>query len=108
MAHAVLITFAASSAPEGQLADAQLAELARRQTAAADGHATATTWLRHDATLGSFSVFASAEAVDAYLASDDLADLLLHPAFVEFKVERFSVVTGPPAEQEGGHSRRSP
>jgi hypothetical protein len=106
MTHAVLITFAASSTPEGQLADVQLAELARRQPAAADGHAT--TWLQHDATLGSFSIFASAEAVDAYLASDDLADLLLHPAFAEFKVERFSVVTGPPVEQEGGRSRRTP
>jgi hypothetical protein len=97
--HALLITFAASSAPEGQHAAAQLADLAQRLSVAADG--PATTWLRHDATLGSFSVFASVEAADAYLASDDLADLLLHPAFAEFKVERFSVVAKTPATPAG-------
>ena len=99
--HALLITFAASSTPEGQHAATQLAELAQRLPVTTGGHAT--TWLQHDATLGSFSIFASAEAADAYLASDDLADVLLHPAFAEFKVERFAVLTGTP----DGQPRRS-
>jgi hypothetical protein len=86
--HAVLITFHST---------ASLDDLAAPFTDYA--HAlggvpglVAKTWIRDDATLGGFHLFADRRAAEDYLAGALVAGLTANPAFGDFQVRHYDVL----------------
>ncbi len=53
---------------------------------------SATTWLHEGAVLGSFHLFASRRAAEAYLNSELVAGLTANPAFARFRIEHYAVL----------------